>query len=140
MAESSNQDGQHHNPSPVLSVHDLRSYYPIHSEFLGRHIGDVKAVDGVSLDLYRGETVAIVGESGCGKSTLAETLIGLQNVTGGRIEFLGRDVTSNMDRSFRREVQMIFQDPFSTLNERMSVGRIVTEPLIIHDERKGERE
>ncbi len=125
-------------PEPLLSVRDLRTYYPVTSGILGRHVGDVKAVDGVSFDLYPGETLAVVGESGCGKSSMAETLVGLRKRTGGEIEFRGEPAVH--DRAFRREVQMIFQDPFSTLNERMTVGRIVAEPLVIHEERAGTRE
>ena len=125
---------------PLLSVRDLRKYYPVTSGILGRRTGDVKAVDGVSFDLYPGETLAVVGESGCGKSTMAETLIGLNEVTGGEVRFRGEPLSERTDRTVRREVQMVFQDPFSTLNERMTVGRIVAEPLAIHGERKEDRE
>jgi oligopeptide/dipeptide ABC transporter ATP-binding protein len=125
---------------PLLSVRDLRKYYPVTSGVLGRRTGDVKAVDGVSFELYPGETLAVVGESGCGKSTMAETLIGLNEATGGEVRFRGEPLTERSDRTVRREVQMVFQDPFSTLNERMTVGRIVAEPLVIHDERAADRE
>ena len=125
---------------PLLSVRDLRKYYPVTSGVLGRRTGDVKAVDGVSFDLYPGETLAVVGESGCGKSSMAETLIGLNEATGGEVLFRGEPLTGDTDRRVRREVQMMFQDPFSTLNERMTVGRIVAEPLVVHDERAEDRE
>jgi oligopeptide/dipeptide ABC transporter ATP-binding protein len=125
---------------PILSVRELEKYYPVRSGILGRQTGAVRAVDGVSFDLQEGETLAVVGESGCGKSTMAETLIGLNDITGGDVRFRGESLAGGVDKAFRREVQMIFQDPFSTLNERMTVGRIVAEPLVIHDERKGERE
>ncbi len=125
---------------PILSVRDLRKHYPVRSGILGRQHGAVQAVDGVSFDLWRGETLAVVGESGCGKSTMAETLIGLNDPTGGEIRFRGDAVGGNVDKAFRREVQMMFQDPFSTLNERMTVGRIVAEPLVIHGEREDERD
>ena len=125
---------------PVLSVRDLRKYYPVTSGVLGRKTGDVKAVDGVSFDLSPGETLAVVGEWGCGKSTMAETLVGLNEATGGEVWFRGEPLSTGTDRSVRREVQMVFQDPFSTLNERMTVGRIVAEPLAIHGERSEDRE
>jgi oligopeptide/dipeptide ABC transporter ATP-binding protein len=125
---------------PLLSVRDLRKYYPVNSGVLGRRTGEVKAVDGVSFDLYPGETLAVVGESGCGKSTMAETLIGLHGTTGGEVRFRGEPLSDRTDRAVRREVQMVFQDPFSTLNERMTVGRIVAEPLVIHGERSEDRE
>jgi oligopeptide/dipeptide ABC transporter ATP-binding protein len=125
---------------PLLSVRDLRKYYPVTSGVLGRRVGEVKAVDGVSFDLRAGETLAVVGESGCGKSTMAETLIGLSEATGGEVRFRGEALSDRTGRSVRREVQMVFQDPFSTLNERMTVGRIVAEPLAIHGERTEDRE
>jgi len=125
---------------PLLSVRDLRKYYPVTSGVLGRRTGDVKAVDGVSFELRAGETLAVVGESGCGKSTMAETLIGLSEATDGEVLFRGSSLTDRTDRGVRREVQMVFQDPFSTLNERMTVGRIVAEPLVIHGERTEDRE
>ncbi len=124
---------------PILSVRELEKYYPVQSGILGRQTGAVQAVDGVSFDLERGETLAVVGESGCGKSTMAETLIGLNDPTGGEIRFRGKSVGGNVDKAFRRDVQMVFQDPFATLNERMTVGRIVAEPLIIHGEREDDR-
>jgi len=125
---------------PLLSVRDLRKYYPVTSGVLARRTGDVKAVDGVNFELYPGETLAVVGESGCGKSTMAETLIGLHEATGGEVRFRGEPLSNRTDRAVRREVQMMFQDPFSTLNERMTVGRIVAEPLAIHGERSEDRE
>lgn len=132
--------GEWTGEEPILSVRDLQKHYPVRSGILGRQTGAVQAVDGVSFDLQRGETLAVVGESGCGKSTMAETLIGLNDPTGGEIRFRGESVGGTMDKAFRRDVQMVFQDPFSTLNERMTVGRIVAEPLVIHGERDGERE
>jgi oligopeptide/dipeptide ABC transporter ATP-binding protein len=125
---------------PLLSVRDLRKYYPVTSGILGRRVGEVKAVDGVSFDLFPGETLAVVGESGCGKSTMAETLVGLNAATGGEVRFRGESLSDRTGRSVRRDVQMVFQDPFSTLNERMTVGRIVAEPLAIHGERGEDRE
>ncbi|GAB7094186.1 dipeptide ABC transporter ATP-binding protein [Halolamina litorea] len=124
---------------PLLSVRDLKRHYPVRSGILGRKTGAVQAVDGVSFDLEAGETLAVVGESGCGKSTLAETVIGLDEPTAGGVVFDGEPLDGGADKSFRRRVQMVFQDPFSTLNERMTVGRIVAEPLVIHDERAEDR-
>jgi oligopeptide/dipeptide ABC transporter ATP-binding protein len=124
-----------HAGTPLLSVRDLRKYYPVTSGILNRHVDDVKAVDGVRFDLYPGETLAVVGESGCGKSTMAETVLGLESITGGEVFYDGQPL-SERSRSamqqLRREIQIIFQDPFSSLNERMTVGRIVREPLDIH--------
>ncbi|MFW5939281.1 MAG: ABC transporter ATP-binding protein [Halolamina sp.] len=125
---------------PLLSVRDLKRHYPVRSGILKRKTGTLRAVDGVSFDLVAGETLAIVGESGCGKSTLAETVIGLDAPTAGRVTFDGTTISGGVEKSFRRRVQMVFQDPFSTLNERMTVGRIVAEPLVIHGERMSERE
>lgn len=142
--EGSRVDGARQEPAradePLLSVRDLRKYYPVTSGILGRRTGDVKAVDGVSFDLHPGETLAVVGESGCGKSTMAETLVGLNEATGGEVRFRGEPLSERTDRTVRREVQTVFQDPFSTLNERMTVGRIVAEPLAIHGERADDRE
>ncbi len=124
---------------PLLSVRELKRHYPVRSGILKRQTGAVRAVDGVSFDLQRGETLAIVGESGCGKSTLAETVIGLDEPTDGEVIFDGDSLAGGADKAFRRRVQMVFQDPFSTLNERMTVGRIVAEPLVIHGEREDDR-
>lgn len=125
---------------PLLAVRGLKKHYPVTSGILGRTVGQVKAVDGVDLDLYEGETLAVVGESGCGKSSMAETILGLRDATAGSVHFRGETVTGLPDRSLRREIQMIFQDPFSTLNERMTIGRIVAEPLVIHGQRTDNRE
>jgi oligopeptide/dipeptide ABC transporter ATP-binding protein len=130
----------HSGDGSFLSVRNLKKYYPVRSGLLGRHTGDVKAVDGVSFDLRRGETLAVVGESGCGKSTMAETLVGLNEPTSGEIQFRGERVTEEVDKAFRRQAQMVFQDPFAALNDRMTVGRIVAEPLVIHGEREDDRE
>jgi len=125
---------------PLLSVRDLEKHYALQSGILERHTDDVKAVDGVSFDLQPGETLAVVGESGCGKSTMAETLIGLHEPTNGEISFGGEPVSSADDHLYQRDIQMIFQDPFSTLNGRMTIGRIVAEPLVIHDDHADDRE
>lgn len=140
MSEQRVQPLDPHRGEPLLAVRGLKKHYPIRSGILGRTVGNVKAVDGVDLDLYEGETLAVVGESGCGKSSMAETLLGLHEATAGSVHFRGEDVTGLPDRSLRQEIQMIFQDPYSTLNERMTVGRIVAEPLVIHKQRTDDRQ
>jgi len=125
---------------PLLSVKDLRKYFPIHGGVFYRHLNDVFAVDGVSFDVYQGETLGLVGESGCGKSTLGKALLHLHAPTGGQVEFEGvdlEDIPTKRLREMRKEMQMIFQDPMESLNPRMSVGSILEEPFIIH---KGEHE
>ncbi len=120
----------------LVELDDLRVWFPIRSGILlDRHVGDVKAVDGVSLTIERGETLGLVGESGCGKSTLGRTLIRLYDATSGRIVFDGKDITAAKDREMRdvrRRMQMVFQDPYASLNPRHSVGRMVGEPLRVH--------
>jgi peptide/nickel transport system ATP-binding protein len=120
----------------LVEVEGLKVYFPIKSGLvLDRHVGDIKAVDDVSLTIERGETLGLVGESGCGKSTLGRALLRLYEPTGGRIVFDGTDITHLPEgelRPLRRRMQMVFQDPFASLNPRHSVGRIVGEPLKAH--------
>ena len=120
----------------LVTIEDLRMWFPIKSGLiLDRHVGDIKAVDGVSLTIQRGETLGLVGESGCGKSTLGRTILRLYDPTGGKILFDGQDITNlgeSAMRKLRSRMQMIFQDPFASLNPRHSVGRIVSEPLRVH--------
>ncbi|MEZ4648307.1 MAG: dipeptide ABC transporter ATP-binding protein [Candidatus Eisenbacteria bacterium] len=119
----------------ILRVQDLKKYYPIRGGVFSRVQADVKAVDGVSFDLKKGETLGLVGESGCGKSTLGRTLMRLEEPTEGRVLFEGADLAhANKKQLFvlRREIQMIFQDPYSSLNPRLPVGDIVREPLDVH--------
>jgi oligopeptide/dipeptide ABC transporter ATP-binding protein len=121
---------------PLLEVDDLRVWFKLTSGVvLDRHVGDIKAVDGVSFSIARGETVGLVGESGCGKSTLGRTILRLYKPTGGRIVFDGKDITTSSETDLhpiRRKMQMVFQDPYASLNPRHSVGRIVGEPLRTH--------
>jgi peptide/nickel transport system ATP-binding protein len=120
----------------LVEVDRLKVYFPIKSGVvLDRHVGDVRAVDDVSFEIRRGETLGLVGESGCGKSTVGRTLLGLYRPTEGRILFDGADITrlgSEGLRTLRRRMQIVFQDPFASLNPRHSVARIIGEPLRVH--------
>ncbi|CAB4938835.1 MAG: dipeptide ABC transporter ATP-binding protein [Actinobacteria bacterium] len=120
---------------PVLRVTDLSKHFPVKSGgMMGRTRGSVKAVDGISLEVMAGETLGLVGESGCGKSTAGRTMLKLLDPTGGRIELNGRDIT-NLSRKqmvpLRREAQMIFQDPYNSLNPRHTVGTIISAPFVV---------
>ena len=121
---------------PVLSVRDLVKHFPITSRgVIRRKIGDIHAVCGVSFDLYPRETLGLVGESGCGKSTTGRTVLQLQPATSGSVVFQGQELTdksSKQMRSVRRDLQIVFQDPYASLNPRMTVNDIVAEPLRIH--------
>jgi oligopeptide transport system ATP-binding protein len=122
--------------TPLLSVRNLKKYFPITSGILvQREVGQVKAVDGVSFDVYKGETLGLVGESGCGKSTTGRTVLQLYRPTAGSVTFEGVELSTLKGealRKMRRRMQMIFQDPYASLNPRMSVGRIIAEPLRVH--------
>jgi oligopeptide transport system ATP-binding protein len=130
----------------VLEVRNLVKHFPLTKGVIfKKQIGAVQAVDGVSFDLHRGETLGIVGESGCGKSTLAKLLMVLERPTSGEVDFEGEDIYSMKGkqlRAMRRNMQIVFQDPYSSLNPRMTVGDIIGEPFEIHPEvaLKGSRE
>jgi oligopeptide/dipeptide ABC transporter ATP-binding protein len=125
---------------PLIQVRDLVKHFPITEGFLfNRQVAAVQAVDGISFDVHRGETFGIVGESGCGKSTTARLLLRLMAPTSGSITFAGRDIATMSRRELkpmRRDMQMIFQDPYSSLNPRKTVGSIIGEPFIIHEVEK----
>ena len=129
---------------PLLAVDGLKKHFPIRKGLLSRTTGHVYAVDGVSFTIDRGESLGLVGESGCGKSTVGKTVLKLLTPTAGTIRLRGAEITTLREsemRPYRREMQIIFQDPYSSLNPRMKAGDIVREPLVIHGVAKGgERE
>jgi len=124
-----------HDPANIVEVDSLKVYFPIRTGFLRREAGSVKAVDGVTLEVRRGETLGLVGESGCGKSTIGRAMIRLREATGGTVRFDGVDLTSLSPpdlRKMRRRMQIIFQDPYGSLDPRQAVGQIISEPLETH--------
>jgi len=129
----------------LLKVENLQKYFPIRKGIVvQKHVGDVKAVDGVSFDIRRGETLGMVGESGCGKSTIGRTILRLLEPTKGTVTFEGKilnDLSGEEMRKMRSQMQMIFQDPYASLNPRMRVGDIIGEPILIHGvSKRAERE
>src|SRR5246127_1510410 len=121
---------------PLLEVRGLRMHFPVtEGIFVHRKIGDVKAVDGIDFSVRRGETLGLVGESGCGKTTTGRCILRLERPTGGEIIYDGVDIVQ-MERhellALRRRIQVIFQDPYSSLNPRMKVGDIIAEPIKVH--------
>ena len=121
--------------TPLLEVQGLKKHFPIHKGVFSRVSGQVYAVDGVSFSIGRGETLGLVGESGCGKSTVGRTLLKLLEPTDGTIKVSGEDITALDSQAmlpYRRRLQMIYQDPYASLNPRMTAGDIVGEPLIVH--------
>ena len=120
---------------PLLSVRNLRTWFPVYGGVLRRQTGDIKAVDDVSFDIEAGKTVGLVGESGSGKTTVGRTLLKLTPATSGQVLYEGRDILPLPESEFRplrKDLQMIFQDPFGSLNPRMTIGAILAEPLEIH--------
>lgn len=125
----------------ILKVKDLKVYFPIRGEFIRKNIGYVRAVDGISFDIAHGETLGLVGESGCGKSTTGRAILRLVKAKEGDILFEGKDVLSMNKRELkdvRKDMQLIFQDPFASLNPRMTIGDTLEEVLYIHN--YGEKE
>jgi oligopeptide transport system ATP-binding protein len=124
------------NKEVLVEVKNLKKHFPIMRGVLRRQVGAVQAVDGVSFNIYKGETLGLVGESGCGKSTTGRTILQLLEPTAGQVSYAGQELTNlnrNEMRKARRHMQMIFQDPYASLNPRMSVGSIIGEPLQIHN-------
>jgi oligopeptide/dipeptide ABC transporter ATP-binding protein len=122
-------------PQPLLKIRNLKKYFPIRQGLLSKITGNVKAVDDVSFDIYHGETLGLVGESGCGKTTVGRTLLRLLDPTAGSIEFDGQEISilnRRELRSLRPQMQIIFQDPYSSLNPRMTVGSMLSEALRVH--------
>jgi peptide/nickel transport system ATP-binding protein len=122
--------------APLLEVRNLRKYFPVRAGVLLRKIGDVHAVDDVSFNVHRGQTLGLVGESGCGKTTVGRTLLNLLPKSSGQVLFEGRDLSelkASEWRPMRRHMQIVFQDPMESLNSRHTVGRILEEPFVIHE-------
>ncbi|MFJ7629976.1 ABC transporter ATP-binding protein [Streptomyces sp. NPDC097595] len=145
LLSKSRQESAYAGGEPILEVRDLVKHYPLTQGILiKKQVGAVKAVDGVTFDLGAGETLGVVGESGCGKSTVARLLVQLEKPTSGAIRYKGEDITKLSGRALkavRRNIQMVFQDPYTSLNPRMTVGDIIGEPYEIHPEvaPKGDR-
>jgi oligopeptide transport system ATP-binding protein len=136
-AASGNGNGTHAAAGEVLMhVQDLKMHFPIRKGLFSRQVGAIKAVDGLSFDIIRGETLGLVGESGCGKSTTGRAILQLYRPTAGSVVFDGVDLVAAKGeelRRMRRRMQMIFQDPYASLNPRMTVGSIIAEPLEVHN-------
>ena len=135
-----NEERQHHlkelyAQEPILKVEHLQTWYPLKKGIFGRVYNHVKAVDDVSLEVFEGETLGLVGESGCGKTTLGRSILRLQEPTGGKVWFDGQEITT-LDaaalRTFRKQAQIVFQDPYSSLNPRIRIGEAIAEPLKVH--------
>jgi oligopeptide transport system ATP-binding protein len=123
------------NKKVLLHVEELKKHFPILRGVFQRQVGAVRAVDGISFDVFQGETLGLVGESGCGKSTAGRTILQLYKPTAGNVLFDGADLVNTKPeemRQMRRKMQMIFQDPYASLNPRMTVGEIIGEPLLVH--------
>ena len=129
------KDPNNHNNNILLRVEDLQMHFPIYRGVIQRQVGAVRAVDGITFDIKRGETLGLVGESGCGKSTTGRTILQLYRPTAGSVHFEDIDLVHTKGeelRKMRRKMQMIFQDPYASLNPRMTVADIVGEPLMVH--------
>ncbi|MCW2950527.1 MAG: oligopeptide transporter, ATP-binding protein [Thermoleophilia bacterium] len=136
LTATTSNDGPDYSQPPILQVRNLKKYFPIKKgAIFAKEVGAVKAVDDVSFDLWPGETLGVVGESGCGKSTTGRAILQLHKPTSGSVIFQGQELTSlsnNEMRPIRRDLQIVFQDPYASLNPRMTVGNIIAEPLVIH--------
>src|SRR4030043_1283249 len=123
------------NNETLLDIKNLKKYYPVTSGLFSQHVGDIKAVDGVSFQVRSGEILGLVGESGCGKSTLGRTILRLEEPTSGEILYKGKDIAKLSKkglRELRKDLQIIFQDPEASLDPRMTVGDSIGEALTIH--------
>ena len=132
-----------YSQDPILKITGLKTYFPIRNGFFGGITSYVKAVDNISFNVYKGETLGLVGESGCGKTTCGRTILRLEEPTSGKIIYKGKDVSSMSSeelRLFRKEVQIIFQDPYSSLNPRMTIGNAIMEPMQVHNILKDDNE
>jgi oligopeptide/dipeptide ABC transporter ATP-binding protein len=126
---------------PVLKVTDLQKHFPIRSRLLKKQIGAVRAVDGISFEVYPSEALGLVGESGCGKSTTGRAVLNLQPATGGSVQFEGQELVGLSRakmRPIRRNIQLVFQDPYASLDPRMQVQKLIAEPLVIHKTLSGD--
>jgi oligopeptide transport system ATP-binding protein len=124
------------NTENLVEVENLYMYFPVLAGVTRRKVGDVKAIDGISFTIRKGETLGLVGESGCGKTTTGRSILQLYKITGGKITFNGRDVTKmkgNTLRRARKDMQLIFQDPYASLDPRMNAGNLIGEPMLVHD-------
>ena len=133
--ETTQRHDQLYKLKPILNVHNLKTYFPIREGLFSKVVDHVKAVDDVSFDVYPGETLGLVGESGCGKTTLGRTILRLIEPTAGRIVFHDKDITDISGdelRDIRRRIQIIFQDPYSSLNPRITIGSAILEPMQVH--------
>ena len=134
-SERKNKQEKLFSKEPILKIKNLKTYFPLKNGFFGGVTGHVKAVDGVNFDVYPGETLGLVGESGCGKTTIGRTILRLEEPTQGEMIYKGHDIakmTADELRAFRKEVQIIFQDPYSSLNPRMTIGNAIMEPMQVH--------
>ena len=132
-----------YSKDPILKINNLKTFFPIRNGFFGGITSYVKAVDNISFDVYKGETLGLVGESGCGKTTCGRTILRLEEPTSGKIVYKGKDVSTMSSeelRLFRKEVQIIFQDPYSSLNPRMTIGNAIMEPMQVHNILKDDNE
>jgi oligopeptide transport system ATP-binding protein len=144
MSEQNTNTSSNGKKEVLVRVRGLKKHFPISSGIIfQRQVGAIKAVDGLDFDIYQGETLGLVGESGCGKSTTGRTILQLYRPTDGSVVFEGHDLAALKGeelRRMRRRMQMIFQDPYASLNPRMSVGRIIGEPLQVHKVASGEKQ
>jgi len=133
---SATQLDNENSPDPLLQIRDLKMYFPVtEGTIFQKTVAEVKAVDGVSLDIAKGETLGLVGESGCGKTTIGRCILQLERATEGEIRFEGQDLTRLNQRELvpvREKIQVIFQDPYSSLNPRMKIGAMLEEPMRVH--------